>query len=239
MLSKWQTEGMTETSGVRAQARAVQIKSIKEVARRLIKQKTVSGLSLREVAREMGLVSSALYRYFATRDELLTALILDAYNDLGAHVERAEAKVSRADYFGRFRAAARAVRRWARRNPHEYALLYGTPSPDYVAPVETIVAAARVALVLGSILRDVYQSVKPVTSNAEDPSSYLEVEALAAVLPGVPSSEYLRAVMAWTMIFGFQNCELFGQYEGTVKNADLAYDQVITEIARSLSIEVS
>jgi AcrR family transcriptional regulator len=187
----------------------------------------------------MGLVSSALYRYFATRDELLTALILDAYNDLGAHVERAEAKVSRVDYFGRLRAAARAVRRWAQRNPHEYALLYGTPSPDYAAPDETIAAAARVALVLGAILRDAYQSQKPITPPVEDPSSYLEVEALGAVLSGVPTSEYLRAVMAWTMIFGFQNFELFGQYVGTLKNAELAYDQVIAEIARSLNIEVS
>ena len=88
---------VSTTPNRRALQREAQTAAIKVVARRLIAEKGVAQLSLREVAREMGLVSSALYRYFATRDELLTALIFDAYNELGAAVERAEARVARAD----------------------------------------------------------------------------------------------------------------------------------------------
>jgi AcrR family transcriptional regulator len=82
-------------------------------------------LSLREVAREMGLVSSALYRYFPTREDLLTALIVDAYNDLGAFAERAAGRVPREEPRRRLHAAASAIRKWAKANPNEYALLYG------------------------------------------------------------------------------------------------------------------
>jgi AcrR family transcriptional regulator len=231
---------MSKVANSRAKARDAQIEAIKDVARRLIAEKSVSGLSLREVSREMGLVSSALYRYFATRDELLTALILDAYNDLGQTVERADAKVARADAYGRWRAAARAIRRWATNNPYEYALIYGTPIPGYVAPMGTIEAAARVARVLGALLSESRRSMEPTVprgSVKSDVRRYLEVETLAEVMPGIEPDEYLRALMAWTTIFGFLTFELFGQYVGSVKNANLMFDHVIDELAISLNLK--
>ncbi len=115
-------------------------------------EKGAPGLSLREVAREMGVVSSALYRYFPTRDDLLTALIVDAYNDLGAFAERAVSRVPRDEPRRRLHAAAAAIRKWAKANPNEYALLYGSPVPGYEAPPFTVEPAARVALVLGTIV---------------------------------------------------------------------------------------
>ncbi len=119
-------------------------------------EKGAPGLSLREVAREMDLVSSALYRYFPTRDDLLTALIVDAYNDLGAFAERAERR-ARDDPRHRMHVAASAIRKWAKANPNEYALLYGSPVPGYEAPQFTIESAARVALVLASIVTDAWR----------------------------------------------------------------------------------
>jgi AcrR family transcriptional regulator len=83
------------------------------------------------------MASSAIYRYFASRDELLTALIIDAYDALAS---AAEAAASRADLPGRWLAACHAVRAWALANPHEYALIYGSPVPGYHA---TPRAAAR------------------------------------------------------------------------------------------------
>ena len=104
---------MSTVKRTRAEARVDQIETIKDVSRRLLAEKGVTGLSLREVAREMGLVSSALYRYFANRDELLTALILDAYNDLGDVVERADRRSAALSSRRRWHAATRAIRRWA------------------------------------------------------------------------------------------------------------------------------
>ena len=226
---------MGTATNSRALARSAQIEAIKKVARRLISEKSVAGLSLREVARELGLVSSALYRYFATRDELLTALILDAYNDLGASVERAEAKVNRDDLYGRWMTSGRALRRWATRNPHEYALIYGTPTPGYEAPSVTIDAATRVVRVWGQILAD-RPTRRATTSRDTDEERYLEVDALSSVMPGVARSEYVRALMAWTEIFGFVSFELFGHYVGSVKDTATAFERVLEELGASLGI---
>ena len=98
-----------------------------------------AALSLRAVARDMGMVSSAIYRYFPSRDELLTALIIDAYNDLGEAVEKADGDVDRRDaYLSRWFAVCHTIRRWAIARPAEYALIYGSPIPGYLAPDETI-----------------------------------------------------------------------------------------------------
>ncbi|HVB52205.1 MAG TPA: TetR/AcrR family transcriptional regulator [Acidimicrobiales bacterium] len=233
---------MSPTKTPRAVQRVAQIEAIKGVARRLIAEKSVSGLSLREVAREMGLVSSALYRYFATREDLLTALILDAYNDLGASVEGADAAFARTEVYARWCAATTAVRRWAKMNPHEYALIYGTPTPGYQAPPETIEAAARVARVLGDILNEgrvIGDGPRSSTDASHKVSTYLEVGALAEVMPDVAPGDYVKALMAWTQIFGFLTFELFGHYVGTVKNANRMFDQVVDELARSLDILTS
>src|SRR3954471_14391752 len=121
---------MTErTAGsIRARVRAEMLEEIKNVARRQLADNGAD-LSLRAVARDMGMVSSAICRYFPSRDDLLTALILDAYNALGEAVENADAGVDRADIPGRFDAACHGIRTWALANPHEYALTYGSPVP--------------------------------------------------------------------------------------------------------------
>ena len=116
-----------EQRSPRKVARDRQVQAIKAVARRLVALHGAAELSLREVAREMNQTSSALYRYFANRDELLTALILDAYNELGSVVEEAEAVVARPNRRERWLVATRAIRRWALDHPHEYALVYGSP----------------------------------------------------------------------------------------------------------------
>jgi len=211
---------------------------IKQVAHRLLAEKGVAGLSLREVSREMGVVSSALYRYFATRDELLTALIFDAYLDLGTTVERAEARIARRDVRGRWRATCRAIRRWSRDHPNEYALLFGTPVPGYRAPTITLAPAARVVVVMGAILSDAYESRetgRSVTAQRRV-STFLEVEGLRAVMPNVPADHYVRALMAWTQVFGFMSFELFGHYVGSVSNAGRMFDEVVEQLADLLEI---
>src|SRR5215470_10195637 len=139
----------------RQRARAELTREIKEAARRQLAETGAPQLSLRAVARELGMVSSALYRYFPSRDDLLTALIIDAYDSLG---EAAEAAAAEANGTGGprsgWRAVCHAVRDWARANPHEYALIYGSPVPGYRAPRDTVAPAARVPLVLGQLVRD-------------------------------------------------------------------------------------
>ena len=143
---------MNTSQTARERARAVLTDEIKDAARRQLAVSGATGMSLRAVARELGMVSSALYRYFPTRDDLLTALIVDAYNALGAAAEHALAGPAPARE--RWIAACHAIRDWARSNPHEYALVYGSPVPGYRAPDATIGPASRVPLAFAGVVRD-------------------------------------------------------------------------------------
>jgi AcrR family transcriptional regulator len=181
----------------------------------------------------MDVVSSALYRYFGTRDDLLTALIVDAYNDLGAFAERAALRAVRDDPRRQLHVVASAIRKWARANPNEYALLYGSPIPGYETPQFTVEPAARVALVLASIVTNAWRQ-----SNARGDvigesamKGVLETRTLDEVMPGVPESVRARALMVWSQIFGLISFELFGHYKGSVRNAGRFFALVVDEAA--------
>ena len=137
-----------KADGVRARVRAEMTAEIKAVARRHLATDGAD-LSLRAVARDLGMASSAVYRYFASRDELLTAMIIDAYDALGS---AAEASVSAGRFQDRFLSACHAVRDWALANPHEWALIYGSPVPGYQAPRDTVEPAIRVIVLIGTIV---------------------------------------------------------------------------------------
>src|SRR3954453_10754638 len=130
----------------RERARAELTEEIKTAARQQLATVGAEALSLRAVSRELGMVSSALYRYFASRDDLLTALIIDAYDSLGESAEHAHAAVAQAGPTERWVAVCEAARGWALAHPHEYALIYGSPIPGYTAPQATVPAASRVGL---------------------------------------------------------------------------------------------
>jgi AcrR family transcriptional regulator len=135
---------MVAARTLRERLRAEMTLEIKAAASRQLAEHGAAALSLRAVARELGLASSAVYRYFKSRDELLTELIIDAYDSLGQAAEDAEGHLDRQDLFGRWSATCHAVRRWALGHPHEYALIYGSPVPGYQAPRATVGPASRV-----------------------------------------------------------------------------------------------
>src|SRR4030088_3537470 len=97
----------------RERVRAELTREIADIARSQLATEGAGGLSLRAVAREMGMVSSAIYRYFPSRDDLLTALIIDGYNAIGEAAEQADAVWPAEDYTGRWLAVGRAIRDWA------------------------------------------------------------------------------------------------------------------------------
>src|SRR4029077_14703471 len=118
---------MPASTGVREQNRVENTEAIKRVAREHLARDGAAALSLRAVARDVGMVSSAVYRYFPSRDDLLTALIVDAYDAAGQAAEDADTAAIGRGLDDRWLAVAGAIRDWARANPHEYALVYGSP----------------------------------------------------------------------------------------------------------------
>jgi AcrR family transcriptional regulator len=207
---------LVRAAELRAKARAEMVDEIKAVARRHLGNEGAN-LSLRAVARDMGMVSSALYRYFPSRDELLTALIIDAYNALGTAVEGAEAKVARDDLTGRWMAVCHAVRDWALSAPHEYALIYGSPVPGYRAPQDTVPAAIRTVVVLGGILTDGVGSGELRAPDSISSTVAEDVNRVAGIVgPGLPLGLLSRGMGAWVQLFGMVSFELFGQFDNTI-----------------------
>jgi AcrR family transcriptional regulator len=196
-----------------------------------------ANLSLRAVARDLGLVSSALYRYFASRDELLTALIIDAYDALGEAAERAESTADRADLLGRWLATGHAIRDWALANPHEYALIYGSPVPGYRAPEDTVAPAIRVPLLIGAILRDA--AADPGLPAGEPLPESLRREVAAVrdlVAPGAPEPALARGMTAWIQFFGAVSFELFGQLNNTINERRAFFDYQMRAMARLIGL---
>lgn len=208
-------------ASIRARVRAEMIEEIKAIARRHLAADGAN-LSLRAVARDLGVVSSAIYRYFASRDELLTALIIDAYNALGDTVEAADAAITdRADLRGRWLATCHAVRRWALASPAEYALIFGSPVPGYTAPQDTVEAAIRTPRALVRILADGVESgtLREPPGGPDLPAPVREdiTRARDQVFPGLPEKVLTRGTIAWIHIFGAVSFELFGQLNNVIE----------------------
>ena len=222
----------------RAENRIEQTRAIQAAGRRHLAEVGPAALSLRAIAREVGLVSSAVYRYFPSRDDLLTALIVESYDELGDAVEAADAGQDRDDLAARLAAVCHALHDWARANPHEYALLYGSPVPGYAAPDTTVASAGRVPGVLLGIAAASEAAGCPVVPTR--PLTDAERAALEPVREtvGAPVGEerLLRWLMAWKTLFGHVSLELFGHMHRGILDYDAHFAQVVDQLAADLGL---
>ncbi|MBC7631890.1 TetR/AcrR family transcriptional regulator [Aeromicrobium sp.] len=218
-----------------------------EILRAARKRLTEAGpgeLSLRAVARDVGMVSSAVYRYFPSRDDLLTSLLILAYDEIGAAVEDADHAVSdRADLLARWTAACHAIRDWAVTHPGDYALTYGSPVAGYIAPRDTVGPATRGTVVLVTIVTDAYRDgrrARPAPPGARAGLEKTLGDAMRFVqardLPHPPPEVVARTIMAWTSIFGTVSFELFGHLEGSVSDKADWFDEVVLRLAVDLGL---
>lgn len=202
-------------------ARVRLTEQILAAARTQLATEGASALSLRAIARELGMSSSAIYRYFPSRDELLTTLIIEAYNGVGAAAEAAEAPIDRQDLAGRMRAACNAVRDWALANPHMYALIYGSPVPGYQAPRDTVGPASRVSTLLTTVLVEGYLSGRVRDDVLQGALSDPEQAAMAPIMQqlpeGFPQVLFARGLEVFVGLFGAVSFELFGQFHNVIE----------------------
>src|SRR5260370_14832535 len=143
----------------RAQVRG----EVKQAALRQLAESGPAGLSVSAIGKQLGVSGPALYRYFASRDELLTELVIDAYDDLADALRAAASQPAGLEPRPRFEALARAYRSWALAQPHRYRLLYGPPLPGYNAHAQRLVDASQAAMnQLLSVLRELGDRTTPV-----------------------------------------------------------------------------
>lgn len=236
---------MSAARTARERARTELTREIKAVARDHLARDGAAALSLRAVARELGMASSALYRYYASRDALLTALIIDAYDAVGAAVEAGDASRRRDDLIGRWLATCRAARRWALEHPHEYALIYGSPVPGYRAPQDTIGPASRVPMVLIRLLADARRAgaLGDPPDRLPVPQAILtDVHRVLEVIghdKDVSPAALARGMLAWIQLFGAISFELFGHLNNTIEAREAFFDHNMTRMAALIGLPVT
>ena len=220
-----------EPSTMRERYRAQVRQEVKETALRQLAEAGPAGLSISAIGKQLGVSGPALYRYFASRDDLLTELVIDTYHDLANALEAATSHVPDANPPGRFEALARAYRCWAVAEPHRYRLLFGPPLPGYEAHAQRLVEASWAAmnLLLGAL--------RGFAASAGEPAGPLAAELTAwADRHGfrIDAATALRAVLIWSQLHGIVSLEIAGNFASMDIDADQLFETQLTAILTTL-----
>jgi AcrR family transcriptional regulator len=229
---------MTETaarSSRRERVRQATVEEIKAVARAQMAAKGTAGVNLRSIAREMGMTAPALYRYFASRDDLVTALVVDAYDALADAMEAAVDAVAPGRHAERMRAAFGAFRDWGLAHPTEFALIFGSPIPGYVAPETTRPAGVRYTDLLGRLLADAWAdgALDLARIDLETPPALArQVEDLQRRRggPALPAPALAFGLSAWARVHGLVTLEVFGHLAPAVGDGAALFEQEMDAI---------
>jgi AcrR family transcriptional regulator len=233
---------MTETMPRRSRRERVRqatVAEIKAVARAQMAAEGTAGVSLRAIARDMGMTAPALYRYFGSRDELVTALVTDAYDALADAMEAAVAAAG--GHAERMRAAFGAFRAWGLEHPTEFALIFGSPIPGYVAPESTRPAGTRYTDLLVRLLTEA------VADGTLDPGRVeVRVPALLARQvdefqrrrdgPHLPVPVLAFGLGAWARVHGLVTLEVFGHLAPAVGDGAGLFEQELETIVRQSAL---
>jgi AcrR family transcriptional regulator len=222
--------------------RQATVAEIKTLARQQLTEHGPGALSLRAIARQMGTASSALYRYFASHDGLVSALCVDAYTALADALSAARDAQPPDAHARRWWAVCCAFRRWARDNPADFALIFGTPQPGYQAPEPVTGPAAGSA---AAIPLDVYAAA--VTAGAADPdrtqvppdletTDFLS-RLLANAAPGYPPRLAGIALTAYASVLGYLVAEVFGSLGRLVADVDQLYQAHLRSVMLGIGFD--
>ncbi len=187
--------------------------AIKATAWKQIAEAGAPALSLRAIARELGITAPAIYNYFPTRDDLVTALIIDAYQDFGDAQLSAVNALPESDLSGRMLAAGKAYRAWALKYPQRYHLIFGTPIPGYIAPEEkTLPVAARSLAALVSVIDALraQNRLKVLRDLEIDPASMALFEQWKKISGEIDIQSFSFAVIIWACVHGLVSLEISG-----------------------------
>ncbi|OGO35548.1 MAG: hypothetical protein A2W35_21560 [Chloroflexi bacterium RBG_16_57_11] len=228
------------------------IEEIKSTARGQMAESGTNALSLHAIARAMGISTPGLYRYFASRDDLVTALIADAFNDLADALEAAALEIPQQAYYERMMRTVLVYREWALAHPVDFTLIYGNPIPGYHAPVEvTTPAAQRGFAVILRILVEADQAgaLKPGAEyrqlppelRPEFPVPEIPAPEFPAIdgqpNPAVPKAVLYLGLVGWTRIHGMLMLELFNHIQPMMKDTTAFYQYEMKNLLNSVGLQ--
>jgi AcrR family transcriptional regulator len=227
----------------RDRVRGATVAEIKSLAWAQIAENGAAALSLRAIAREMGMTSSALYRYFTSREQLLSALAQDGFASLADHLEAAETQLDEGGA-NRFLRVVRAYRSWALDHRTEYALTFGSPVPGLECHVPEVKAEMErgVAVLLRVMIEGLRAGLiqPPPLVGAHEPALRAKLARWAGTIEEELSAESLGACMfAWSQLHGAISVELFGHMPPDLMPADELFEYQMHEVLRTIGCQLS
>ncbi|WP_052852933.1 TetR/AcrR family transcriptional regulator [Streptomyces avicenniae] len=226
----------------RARLRAETSAEIKSVALRLMAEGGPDAITLRAIAREMGMTAGAIYGYYATRDDLITTLIRDVYGSLADTVEAARDAVPAQDTAARLLAWAEAFRGWALANPEGFRLVYGDPVPGYQVPEGGAAPEAERRACAGIIglVAAAWNHTEPLEPHVTwDPSDFDPhlADAAADGLPDLPPAALALGLRLWGRMHGLVSLEVYGHLRTQTRAPDKVYRAEMLALVTSLGLD--
>jgi AcrR family transcriptional regulator len=235
---------MAEPVSRRDRARTETLRDIRDAARRVLVEQGVDGLALRAIAREVGLSAPALYRYFASREELVERVVADLYDELCdlLEIERDAVDPSRPGL--QMLVVARAFRTWAITHPAEFGLLFGNAA-DGVVPDEGVGdgPAARAGRRFGGVFAALFAAVHlrhafPVPADDDlDPDLVVQLRTWGARLPvELPLGVMAVFLSCWVRLYGLVCMEVFGHLRFALADAGPLFEAEMRAVGEALGI---
>lgn len=218
--------------------------AIKAAARQSLVKLGAGGLSLEAVAGDGGLAVADVEAVFPHRDDLLTALVIDAYDDSAAAMERADeaARAAGATAGARLLAVTRALRAWSFANTAEFTLIYGSPVPGYHAPQDTVPPASRTPAVLAGIVRSALEAGELTPPRRVVPGSPLLRPEAVELFGGVPEAPFAdiveRGIVLWSSLIGLLVFQVFSRTHDSVRDESAYFDFAIAVAAEGIGLVV-
>lgn len=226
----------------RDRLRAETSTEIKTIATKLMADGGPDAISLRAIAREMGMTAGAIYSYFPTRDDLITTLISDVYTSFVDAAEAARNAVGVNDPAGRVLAWAQTARAWALENPEGFRLIYGDPVPGYQPPAEgpAADAAMRACTGLTGLVAGAWPAARARQPDGHeyqwadfDPNLVARVRA---DFPDLPPAAVALTLRVWGRIHGLLALEIYGHLRPLIHDPVTVYRDEISDLVASLGL---
>jgi AcrR family transcriptional regulator len=227
--------------GRRERLRAETTAEIKKVALELMASGGPDAITLRAIAREMGMTANAIYGYFATRDDLVTRLINDVYTALADTVDSAWEAAPVHDPAARIEAWARAFRGWALANPEGFRLVYGDPVPGYRPPDGGAApdAAHRVCTGITALAAAAWPHAERHYADSDFTWSDFDpglLDKVRPAFPDLPPAAVALALRIWSHLHGLVSLEIYGHLQTQTLNPDKLFVEELAQLIRTLGI---
>jgi AcrR family transcriptional regulator len=227
----------------RERMRDATLREIKEAARVHLRAEGPSGISLRAIARDMGMTAPALYRYYAGLDDLVAALV-DGYTDeISDAMEAARDALPPDETGDRLVAVTRAFRRWSLDHRAEYALVFGAPLPGF-ADAEHVghAAGARFGGVFFALIAELWHRKPFPIPSEEDIPADLRAElrtyaiSVGPDVEGLPLGVVRLYVAAWIKLYGLVTMEVFGHARFMFEDTDALFEAELIDLGVTLGL---